>query len=261
MSIKQKIKKIPGAIYIYECGLSIKSFFYSFITVFSFFSQYFKFKKLIVTERFKIKWSYKSAITFEKTVMTEFDRHYIYHTAWAARCLAETKPIKHIDISSSLYLSGICSAFINIEFYDFRPADLQLSNLKCESANLTNLHFAANSINSLSCMHTVEHIGLGRYGDTLDVDGDLKAISELIRVLAPGGNLFFVVPVGEPTIQFNAHRIYSRDQILTYFKELKLEKFTLIGEQFSQGGLIDNPSKELLDSQKYGCGCFWFKKI
>ena len=79
----------------------------------------------------------------------------------------------------------------------------------------------------------------------------------------PGGpgNLFFVVPVGEPTIQFNAHRIYSRDQILSYFKELKLEKFTLIGEQFSQGGLIDNPSNELLQKQKYGCGCFWFKKI
>jgi SAM-dependent methyltransferase len=261
MGLKNKIKNIPGIISLYDFTLRIGSFFGSFFTVFIFFKQYSKFKSLKGGERFKLNWSYKSAITFEKTVMTEFDRHYIYHTAWAARCLAETKPIKHIDISSSLYLSGICSAFMDIEFYDFRPADLQLSNLKCESANLTNLHFEANSINSLSCMHTVEHIGLGRYGDTLDVDGDLKAISELIRVLAPGGNLFFVVPVGEPTIQFNAHRIYSRDQILSYFKELKLEKFTLIGEQFSQGGLIDNPSNELLQKQKYGCGCFWFKKI
>lgn len=261
MSIKHKIKKIPGAIYLYECALSIRSFFYSFITVFSFFSQYFKFKKLIAVERFKVNWSYKSAITFEKTETTQFDRHYIYHTSWAARCLAETKPSKHVDISSSLYFSGICSAFINIEFYDFRPADLQLSNLKCASANLTDLHFATNSISSLSCMHTVEHIGLGRYGDALDADGDLKAISELIRVLAPSGDLFFVVPIGEPTIEFNAHRIYSKQQIISYFKELKLEKFTLIGEQFSQGGLIDNPSNELLQKQKYGCGCFWFKKI
>lgn len=261
MSFKNTIKKMPGAISLYDFALKIRSFFGSFYTVFVFFKHYSKFKSLKGGERFKLNWSYQSAITFEKTVMTEFDRHYIYHTAWAARRLAETKPTKHIDISSSLYLSGICSAFINIEFYDFRPADLQLSNLKCASANLTNLHFASNSINSLSCMHTVEHIGLGRYGDAIDVNGDLKAISELIRVLAPGGNLFFVVPVGEPTIQFNAHRIYSKEQILAYFKELKLETFTLIGEQFSQGGLIDNPSKELLDSQKYGCGCFWFKKL
>jgi hypothetical protein len=58
-------------------------------------------------------------------------------------------------------------------------------------------------------MHVIEHIGLGRYGEALDPDGDLKAIRELVRVLAAGGNLLVVVPVGRPRIQFNAHRIYD----------------------------------------------------
>lgn len=261
MSIKHKIKKIPAVVSLYEYLLRIKSFFYTFYNTFNFFRQYLKFKSLNNNKRFNINWSYNSAITFESTKMTEFDRHYVYHTSWAARCLAETKPSKHIDISSSLYFSGLCSAFINIEFYDYRPADLQLSNLKCASADLVKLHFESDSIASLSCMHTVEHIGLGRYGDPIDPDGDLKAIQELKRVLAKNGNLFFVVPIGKPQIEFNAHRIYSKEQIVDYFKELHLEKFTLIGEQFSQGGLVDNPSKELLEIQKYGCGCFWFKKI
>ena len=106
-------------------------------------------------------------------------------------------------------------------------------------------------------MHTVEHVGLGRYGDTIDPDGDLKAIGELRRVLSPSGSLLFVVPVGKPSIEFNAHRIYSYDQILSYFSDLELLEFALIPDK---GGLFVNASKEMANSQDYGCGCFWFKK-
>ena len=52
-------------------------------------------------------------------------------------------------------------------------------------------------------MHVIEHIGLGRYGDEMDPDGDLKAIDELKRVLSRKGDLLFVVPVGKPKIMYN----------------------------------------------------------
>ncbi len=197
---------------------------------------------------------------YENTKGTIFDRHYIYHTSWAARYLAKVKPTLHIDISSSLFFSGICSAFNDISFYDYRPANLILDNLNCLQADLINLPFKNNSIFSLSCMHTVEHVGLGRYGDELDPDGDIKAISELKRVLAIKGNLIFVVPIGNPKIVFNAHRIYSHDQILTFFEDLELIEFVLIPENEEDGGLVYSPSKELLEKQNYGCGCYWFKK-
>ena len=88
------------------------------------------------------------------------------------------------------------------------------------SADLTQLHFESESIESLSCLHTVEHIGLGRYGDPIDYDGDLKAIRELKRVVVKGGSILFVVPVGKPKIIFNAHRIYSYEQIINYLMVL-----------------------------------------
>lgn len=193
----------------------------------------------------------------EASETTDFDRHYVYHTAWAARVLARTRPQKHIDIASSLYFSSIASAFVPIEFYDIRPANLTLSNLTTGKADILHLPFANFSLPSLSCMHTVEHVGLGRYGDPMDPDGDLKAIRELIRVLAPGGNLLFVVPMGRPSIVFNAHRIYSYDQILSYFDELTLKEFFLIPDR---GDPVINAPKTLSDSQSYGCGCFWFRK-
>jgi glycosyltransferase involved in cell wall biosynthesis len=197
----------------------------------------------------------------DKTNSTYFDTHYIYHPAWAARILQETKPEYHIDISSTLHFCATVSAFIPILFYDFRPADLRLSNLTCASANLTNLHFKDNSIDSLSCMHVVEHIGLGRYGDPIDYDGDLKAMNELQRVLAVEGNLLFVTPVGKNAkIAFNAHRIYTYAQIIENFSKLKLVEFSLIPFEINDGGLIRNAPPELVEYADYGCGCFWFKK-
>ncbi|GAL83781.1 hypothetical protein ACD_20C00413G0012 [Sporocytophaga myxococcoides] len=175
--------------------------------------------------------------------------------------LAKTNPSKHIDISSSLYFSAIASSFVPIEFYDYRPADIHLPNLKSAFGDLQKLPFPSESVQSLSCMHVIEHIGLGRYGDLMDYDGDLKAIKELIRVLAPAGNLFFVTPIGHKArIVFNAHRIYTKEQIVNYFDELELEEFSLISEHWEDGGIVINPNKALIERQSYGCGCFWFKK-
>ena len=108
-------------------------------------------------------------------------------------------------------------------------------------------------------MHVVEHVGLGRYGDRLDPDGDLKAIRELQRVLAPNGNLLFVVPVGKPKVMFNAHRIYSYNQVMEQFRDFRLMEFALIHERGDEG-LLTGTTSEMVDAENYGCGCFWFKR-
>ena len=212
-------------------------------------------------ERFALNYTDNWYIKNEKTTVTEFDRHYVYHTGWAARYLQKTMPQVHTDISSSLFFCAIASAFCKIDFFDYRPAELILDNLSCQKADLTNLFFANNSLQSLSCMHTIEHIGLGRYGEPFDYDGDIKAIDELKRVTAPGGNLLIVVPVGgQSKIVFNAHRIYHPALLLSYFNGFKLLEFSLIPEFVRDGGITLNPSEEFVQTQDYACGCFWFKK-
>lgn len=217
-------------------------------------------KKSLVKPRFSINWSNRYPQLFDKTRNTSFSTHYTYHPAWAARKIVGIKPSKHIDISSILSFSTILSAFVPVEFYDYRPANIKLDNLTSKKADLTSLPFSDNSIESLSCMHTIEHIGLGRYGDPIDPDGDIKAMKELSRVLAINGNLLFVTPVGKPTIQFNAHRIYSYDQIMSYFSDLTLKEFSLIPDNALEVGMIYNATKELSDLQIHGCGCFVFIK-
>jgi SAM-dependent methyltransferase len=250
--IKKIIKRIPLSRHIYLAVSSLLR--YPF-----FLKDFIAFRALKRDQRFSLRFTDLWPCLLDKTSSTKFDRHYVYHTSWAARVLAMTRPSTHVDISSSLYFAGIVSAFIPIDFYDYRPADLKLSQLAPRHADLVRLPFANGSIISLSCMHVVEHVGLGRYGDPLDCSGDLKAIAELKRVLSPGGNLLFVVPVGKPKIAFNAHRIYSFDQIRSSFSELELKEFTLIPDDPASPPLC-NPSLEVVAKQEYGCGCFWFQK-
>ncbi|HUO10669.1 MAG TPA: DUF268 domain-containing protein [Phycisphaerae bacterium] len=210
--------------------------------------------------RFDVQWEDRKPFLNDRTSSTGFDRHYIYHTSWAARVLAEIRPARHVDISSSLYFAGIVSAFVPVDFYDYRPADLRLSSLSMASADLQRLPFETQSQASLSCMHVVEHVGLGRYGDPIDPEGDLKAMAELQRVIAPEGSLLFVVPMGRPRVVFNGHRIYAYRQIMAAFSELKLRQFALIPEHGRDGGLLIDATEAMADREEYGCGCFWFER-
>lgn len=208
--------------------------------------------------RFKCRWKDRWPCLHDATDNTSFDAHYLYHTAWAARILAEQCPAHHIDIGSCLRFATLVSAFVPMEFYDYRPARIALSSLACKHADILALPFENASVSSLSCMHVVEHIGLERYGDPFDPQGDVKAMRELERVLAPGGDLLFVVPIGdEARIQYNAHRIYTYKQICDHFAELKLKSFAFVTDS---GTFIAGASEANSAGQKYGCGCFHFTK-
>lgn len=260
MDIKRALKKVlPPALVVLAATLIgwKKIFAYP-----RFFFQYGEFKKQLKASKRAMPMRFRNVMPYlsEATKTTGFDHHYIYHPAWAARILAKIKPIFHVDISSTLHFCTLVSAFLPVRFYDFRPAKLELENLVTGQADLTRLPFQDNEIQSLSCMHTVEHIGLGRYGDALDPNSDLKAMSELARVLTQGGNLLFVVPIGQPKIIFNAHRIYAYRQILENFKNLELKEFSLITDDGLGRDFIKDASETDADRQSYGCGCFWFQK-
>lgn len=215
-------------------------------------------KKYKSTSQENISWQSINPQLMDATTETPFDAHYFYQSAWCARKIAFHKPKRHVDIASQINLIGPLSAFVEVEFIDFRPLNVNLNNLSSRAGTITNLPFKDNSVDSLSCLHVIEHIGLGRYGDDIDPEGSEKACRELQSVLAVGGNLYLSTPIGKERVEFNAHRVHSYKTILQFFNELKLINFSHVDDSGNYG---ENSSPEISESFNYGVGLYHFRRV
>jgi SAM-dependent methyltransferase len=202
-----------------------------------------------------LRWSDSYPCLSDATAVTTIDPHYFHQGAWLARRLAKSRPMHHIDIGSSVQTIGVISGFVPTTFVDIRPVETGLPNFDCRAASITALPFPDRSIASLSCLHVIEHIGLGRYGDALDPAGSRAAANELVRVLAPQGRLFLSTPVGRERVCFNAHRIFDPHTIVEMFLPLKLGSFGWVDDQ---GVLREDASPSEAAQADYGCGLFEF---
>jgi hypothetical protein len=191
----------------------------------------------------------------DATRVTPFDPHYFYQSAWAAAMIAERRPERHVDVGSQINLIAPLTAIVPVEFVDIRPLEARLPRLTSVGASILTLPYPDRSIASLSSLHVVEHIGLGRYGDPIDPDGTRKACGELVRVLAAGGHLYLTVPVGRERVEFNAHRVLDPGTILRYCAGLVLADFSCVDDG---GEYRRNVDVGVARDFSYGAGFFHF---
>jgi SAM-dependent methyltransferase len=184
--------------------------------------------------------------------------HYFYQDIWAMGHIYKSKVPEHIDIGSRIDgFVGQCSVFCNIEMVDLRPVDLGLGNINFKEGSILNLPYENNSVSSLSCLHVIEHIGLGRYGDDVDNLGSVKSAKELQRVLSNNGSLYLGVPIGEERVCFNAHRVFNPNTVVSLFQDLTLKEFKAVNDN---GYFVDNADIDSFDNANYSCGLFHFVK-
>jgi SAM-dependent methyltransferase len=138
----------------------------------------------------------------------------------------------YIDTSSKKIILDIGSADTNFplelankghEVYslDIIQRDYN-EKIKFVSGTVENLPFKNNFFDVITAISTIEHIGLGRYGDPISPDGDINALREIERVLKPGGKLIFTIPAGIDTICYSEqkvplHRVYSSQKLNKMF--------------------------------------------
>jgi SAM-dependent methyltransferase len=121
-------------------------------------------------------------------------------------------------------------SFREVEFVDIRPLKTNVTGLRYVEGDLIRLPYEDRSLESLSSLHVVEHVGLGRYGDTVDPEGWLRACKELQRVLRPGGTLYLSVPIGDQRLEFDAHRVFDPMTIVRAFDQLELLDFSFVDD-------------------------------
>lgn len=121
-----------------------------------------------------------------------------------------------------------------------------------------------NYCDSLSCLHAVEHFGLGRYGDSICSNGYLVGLDNLYQLLKSNGKFYFSVPIGPQRIEFNAHRVFSLKYLLEIIKgKFRIELFSYVDDN---GDLHENVAlaDDFIDNNCgciYGCGIFEMTKV
>lgn len=192
--------------------------------------------------------------------------HYFHQDLLIAQKIYKANPIRHIDIGSRVdgFVAHLAT-FRNIEIIDIRKIVSSIDNIYFIQANMIDMKKDLyESCDSLSCLHALEHFGLGRYGDPIDYNGHLKGFENMYNILKPNGIFYFSVPIGEQRIEFNAQRVFSIKYLLNMFEN----KFEIVS--FSYVDDNGDLQKDLILSDEfilnncncnYGCGIFELRKI
>jgi len=170
----------------------------------------------------------------EDTEKHPMDEVYFYQDSWAFARIFLHHPSCVVDVGARPLLLGILSTLMAIVSVEIRPLPVSTPNLSRVQGSITALPFADESVELLSCLSVIEHIGLGRYGDRLDPLGSIRAFQEVTRVVKPGGHFILSVPVSpKGSVAFNAHRVFAKAQV-----------DAMLSEFATEGELWINPTEE-----------------
>lgn len=198
---------------------------------------------------------------FEKSGVAK--GQYFHQDLHVAQEIFAAHPERHVDVGSRVdgFVAHVAT-FRPIEVFDLRPIKSRPRNIRFIQRDIMQADPQYDGYcDSLSCLHTLEHLGLGRYGDPVDYYGYRKGWDNLTRLLRPAGTFYFSVPVSKrQRIEFDAHRVFSIPYLLD----------NLIGDAYDvaafayvdDGGRIhtdvDVTSKNARKTfgLTYGCGIF-----
>ena len=190
---------------------------------------------------------------------------YFHQDMLVARRIYMAQPGRHIDVGSRFdgFVAHV-AVFREIDVVDIRPMTGSIRNVRFIQADLMqSLGPLAASTDSLSCLHALEHFGLGRYGDPIDPSGHLKGFKALIEILKPAGTFYLSFPIGRPVVEFNAHRVFECQEVLNWpgSENLELQRFDYVDDE---GTLHEDVPTDEINARcsglKHGCGIYTFTR-
>jgi hypothetical protein len=194
---------------------------------------------------------------------------YFWQDLLVARAIHAAKPLKHVDIGSRVdgFVAHVAS-FREIEVLDVRTISTAVPGVVFRKADLMDPTSVPETsgggyCDSVSCLHTIEHFGLGRYGDPINPDGYKNGIANMAQLLKPGGTYYLSTPIGQERVEFNANWVFDPRTIIRCAEEAGLRLQSLIAITATHGPQecrFDPEGLAELRAQRYSLGLFTFKK-
>lgn len=193
---------------------------------------------------------------------------YFWQDLLVAGAVFAAQPRRHVDIGSRVdgFVAHVAS-FREIEVFDIRPITTEVPGITFNQADLMDgaglCAFPDGYCDSLSCLHAIEHFGLGRYGDPIEPEGHLRGIENMARLLEAGGTFYLSTPIGRERIEFNAHRVFDPRQLVELASRsgLLLRRVTVIDGNGKIRTVSTSPVElDALAEDLYNLGLFEFTK-
>lgn len=225
-----------------------------------------------ITDWVKFRKNYKGIMRFTPCLSDRYTEagatktEYFWQDLIVAQRIFDRAPVRHVDVGSRIdgFVAHVAS-FRDIEVFDVRPMQTQIPRVSFQKADLTQpLPFEQGAYcDSLSCLHALEHFGLGRYGDRIDPLGYEKGLSNMAQLLKPGGTFYLSTPVGRPRVQFNANHVFEPKQIIKLAESNNLTLIELLivrGNKASESVSLSEAMFTELARQTYNLCIFVFTK-
>ena len=189
------------------------------------------------------------------------DGHYFWQDLICARWIFGEKPSHHFDIGSRVdgFIAHILT-FMDVTILDIRPLSIEIPGLRVLLGNAQNRLIEQNRyFESVSSLHSIEHFGLGRYGDEIDPSGHYRGLQNISECVAVGGALYVSFPIGNENVEFNSQRVVDPLWPIRSLPEFKLEEFVLIPWK---GSPLFGTRPDQVDKSIWGqAGLYRFKRL
>lgn len=193
--------------------------------------------------------------------------HYFHQDLYMASKIFQAQPQVHYDIGSRIdgFVAHL-AVFTKVTVFDIRLMHTSAKNIEFHQLDVMDRLQVMElpRVSSLSCLHTVEHFGLGRYKDPVDFDGWINGLRNMTSLLLPGGIFYFSTPVSSrQRIEFNAHRVFNP----VFLTNILLQDFDVVEMSIvrDSGEIemeVDFLSQEFISDfdDVYACGMWVLKK-
>lgn len=201
-----------------------------------------------------------------------YKNEYFWQDLLVAQRVFKEQPVRHVDVGSRIdgFVAHIAS-FREVEVFDIRPVTSAIPSVVFRQADLMSQDSVSGYVqgghgycDSLSCLHAIEHFGLGRYGDPVDPQGYVRGIDNLARLLSPGGRLYLSTPIGQQRVEFNANWVFAPSTIVETAAAagLTLDELTVLDQRGGKRDILRPrlSDLEVLGQDHYHLGIFHFTK-
>lgn len=222
-----------------------------------------EYRKLNTRPGFEIQEKYMWPVIKDKYAYAGKLDNYFLQDLWAARLIIKSGIKRHLDIGSRLdgFIAHLLAAGVEVTMIDIRKFPGEIAHLHTIVDDATSLHqIPDESVESISALCSLEHFGLGRYGDKIDPEACFKCFDNIQKKMKRGGKLYLSLPVGAERVEFNAHRVFYARTVVDCFSSLKLEEFSCAAEGKLEYDVDIDKYNADIHNGEYRYGLFEFVK-